>query len=56
MILLLVFAGLFWFGWKRAERRGGGRVDRLRYGFVHALAGTLAVFAIATLGDWQGLF
>lgn len=56
MILILVFAALFYLGWKRAERRGGGRVDKLRYGFVHGLVGVLAVFAVATIGDWQGLF
>lgn len=56
MILLLVFAALFALGWIRAARRGGGLADRLRYGVVHGLVGVLAVFGVATIGDWQGLF
>lgn len=56
MILILVFLALFALGWVRAMRAGGGVVDRLRYGFIHGLAGALVVYAAATLGDWQGLF
>jgi hypothetical protein len=56
MILALVFLGFFGLGWYRARRAGGGTADRLRYGIVHGLAATLVVFAIATLGDWQGVF
>ena len=56
MILILIFLLLFALGWRRAQVAGGGTVDRLRYGFIHGLAGVLIVFGVATLGDWQGLF
>ncbi len=56
MLLILIFAVFFALGWIRAARAGGGLADRLRYGFVHALAATLVVYAVATLGDWQGFF
>jgi uncharacterized membrane protein len=56
MILLLVFLGFFALGFWRARRAGGGTADRLRYGFIHGLAAALVVYAVATLGDWQGLF
>jgi len=56
MLLILVFAAFFALGWLRAQRAGGGRADKLRYGFIHALAATLLVFAVATIGDFTGLF
>ena len=56
MPLIAVFLALFALGWVRATRAGGPLVDKLRYGFIHGLAGTLVVYAIATLGDWQGVF
>ncbi|MEM6743340.1 MAG: hypothetical protein AAF676_06350 [Pseudomonadota bacterium] len=56
MLLILVFAGFFWLGWTRAARAGGGRPDKLRYGIIHALAATLLVFAVATIGDFTGMF
>ncbi len=56
MILLGVFLVFAALGWVRAARAGGGTVDRLRYAFIHGLAAALAVYVIATLGDWQGVF
>lgn len=56
MILVVVFALLFALGFLRARRAGGGTADRLRYGFIHGLAGVLVIYVIATLGDWQGFF
>ena len=56
MILILIFLGFFALGVVRARRAGGKLVDQLRYGFIHGLAAVLIVYAIATLGDWQGFF
>ena len=56
MILILIFLGFFGYGFWRAKRAGGGTVDRLRYGVIHRLAAALVVYAVATLGDWQGVF
>lgn len=56
MILILIFAAGFVFGWFKARRAGGGIADRLRYGFILGLAPTLVAYAIASLGDWQGFF
>ncbi len=55
MILILIFLGFFILGMARARRAGGKMVDQLRYGFIHGLAAVLVVYAIATIGDWQGL-
>lgn len=56
MILILVFLAFAALGWIRAMRAGGGTADRLRYAFIHGLAAVLVVYAVATLGDWQGVF
>lgn len=56
MILLLIFAAGFVYGWFKAKRAGGKVVDRLRYGFILGLAPVLVAYAVASLGDWQGLF
>jgi hypothetical protein len=56
MILILIFLGFFALGVLRAIRAGGKTVDQLRYGVIHGLAAVLVVYAIATIGDWQGLF
>ncbi|MEO0679641.1 MAG: hypothetical protein AAF192_04405 [Pseudomonadota bacterium] len=56
MLLTLTFAGFFALGWLRAARAGGGTADKLRYGAIHGLAATLVVFAVATVGDFTGLF
>ena len=55
MILFLIFLGFFALGVVRAARAGGKTADRLRYGLIHGLAAVLVVFAILTIGDWQGL-
>jgi hypothetical protein len=56
MILIVVFVAFFALGIVRARRAGGKTIDQIRYGFVHGLAALLVVYAIATIGDWQGLF
>ena len=56
MILIALFLALFAWGWWKAARAGGPLIDRLRYGFIHGAAGTLLVYVIATIGDWQGFF
>ncbi len=56
MVLLAIFLGFFALGWVRATRQQGGTADKLRYGLIHGLAAVLVVYAIATLGDWQGFF
>lgn len=44
MLLTLVFIAGFAFGWHRARRVGGDRLDRLQYGAAHAIALTLLFF------------
>lgn len=56
MILILIFAAFFALGVIRAIRAGGKLADQLRYGVIHGLAAVLVVYAIATIGDWQGIF
>jgi hypothetical protein len=56
MILIITIIAFFALGVVRARKVQGALVDQLRYGFIHALAALLVVYAIATLGDWQGLW
>ena len=56
MILLIAFVVFFAVGFLKARKAGGGTVDRLRYGFIYGLLAALVVYAVATLGDWQGFF
>jgi hypothetical protein len=56
MILIITFIAFFALGVVRARKAGGALVDQLRYGFIHALAAFLVVYAIATIGDWQGIW
>jgi hypothetical protein len=44
MLLTIVFIAGFAFGWFRAGRRGGDRLDKLQYGAVHAILFTLLAF------------
>ncbi|MHA3976551.1 hypothetical protein ACW9UR_02595 [Halovulum sp. GXIMD14794] len=46
MITLLAIVAGFSFGWYRAGRRGGNRLDKLQYGAGHAIAFGLLTFAI----------
>ncbi|MDF2231851.1 hypothetical protein P2H44_04735 [Albimonas sp. CAU 1670] len=55
MPLLIAFVLFFAWGWWRARKAGGGVADRVRYGLIHGLAVALVLYAVATLGDWQGL-
>mgnify|MGYP000585826100 CR=1 FL=1 len=56
MILILIFAAFFALGVIRAIRAGGKTADQLRYGFIHGVAAVLVIYAVATIGDWQGIF
>lgn len=56
MILILIFLGFFALGVVRARRVGANVADQLRYGLTHGLPAVLIVYAIATIGDWQGIF
>ena len=55
MITLIAFAAGFAFGWNRASKRGGNRLDKLQYGFGHAVAFALLTLLIVTLADRTGL-
>ncbi len=55
MPILILFIAGFVIGYYRAQKFGGGTLDRLRYGFVHGLVAALAVYIVATLADWWGL-
>ena len=55
MLLPLVFAFGLWFGWRRAVRRGGDRLDRLQYAAVHAIAFTLAALILTILAARLGI-
>ena len=44
MLLPLSFLLGFAFGWQRASKRGGDRLDKLQYGAVHGI-----LFAIVAL-------
>ncbi|WP_233416896.1 hypothetical protein [Halovulum marinum] len=47
MIPLIAFAAGFAFGWLRARRRGGNRLDKLQYGAGHGIfAAILALAAV----------
>ena len=49
MGLVVVFVLGFAFGWWRAKRRGGNRLDQLQYGAGHGIALTLAALALGIL-------
>ncbi|WP_157982210.1 hypothetical protein [Oceanicella sp. SM1341] len=48
MILPAAFILGFIFGWVRAARRGGNRMDRAQYGFGHGMV-VMLVTLVATL-------
>lgn len=50
MVLALIsFAAFFALGWKRAERRGGNRADKIQMGFAHGIPGAVLGFAVSIL-------
>ncbi len=49
MIYLIAFAAGFAFGWFRAAKRGGDRLDKLQYGAGHGIAFALAALALSIL-------
>ncbi|MEM6972501.1 MAG: hypothetical protein AAF577_06820 [Pseudomonadota bacterium] len=50
MVLALIFIGLgFWLGWKRAEKRGGKRSDKIQMGFAHAIPLGVLGFTLSIL-------
>ncbi len=56
MVLVLVFALGALFGWRRAVRRGGDRLDQLQYGAVHGILFVLVALAATVIGSAVGLF
>lgn len=44
MLILLAFCLGAYFGWRRAQRRGGDRFDSIQYAAVHAI-----LFALLTM-------
>lgn len=48
LTLIGFFAGLV-FGWRRAAKRGGNRLDKLQYAAGHAIAFAIAGLALAIL-------
>ncbi len=51
MILPIAFALGFAFGWMRAGKRGGNRLDKLQYGAGHGIAFVIVVLALTVLLD-----
>lgn len=49
MIPLIAFIAGFAFGWFRAGRRGGNRLDKLQYGAGHGIAFSLLAFAVVII-------
>lgn len=44
MLLTVIFIAGFVFGWRRAGRRGGDRLDKLQYGAAHGIFFSLVAF------------
>lgn len=49
MLPLIGFIAGFAFGWYRAGRRGGNRLDKLQYGAGHGIAFAIAGLALGIL-------
>lgn len=56
MLLTVVFIAAFSFGWIRARRLGGDRLDKLQYGVVHGIIFTLLAFIAWIITIHLGLF
>lgn len=55
MLVPLAFVLGLAFGWWRAARRGGDRLDRLQYGAAHGIAFALAVTILLILAQYLAL-
>jgi hypothetical protein len=55
MLLPVAFALGALFGWRRAARRGGDRLDRLQYAAAHGFLFTLVALAAAIFAQRTGL-
>ena len=55
MILPIAFAIGFAFGWMRATKRGGNRLDKLQYGAGHGIAFLILALAGTILLDRIGV-
>ncbi len=55
MVPLLGLVIGFAFGWMRAKKRGGNRLDCLQYGAGHGIAFFVLFFALAIIADRTGL-
>jgi phosphate/sulfate permease len=55
MLLLLAFVLGALFGWQRAARRGGDRLDRLQYAAVHGIIFVLVALVALVLAQFLGL-
>lgn len=49
MIMLAAFLAGFAWGWLRAHKRGGDRLDKLQYGFAHGVALAIASLVVGIL-------
>lgn len=50
MIYPIIFVLGAVFGWFRAERRGGDRLDKIHYAAIHGIILTLAVALVVIIG------
>ncbi len=55
MLLPIAFALGALFGWHRARRRGGDRLDQLQYAAAHGILFTLIALAAAIFAQRAGL-
>lgn len=55
MLLVVAFALGMAFGWQRAARRGGDRLDRLQYGAVHGILFVLVTLIASVIAGRAGL-
>lgn len=55
MLLLIAFVLGALFGWRRASRRGGDRLDRLQYAAAHGIAFTLVALMLTILAGRLGV-
>ncbi len=42
------------FGWHRAGKFGGNRMDKLQYAVAHGIAFFLIALVLTVFADWQG--
>lgn len=49
--LIAFFIGAL-YGWRKAGKVGGNRLDKAQYAIAHALAFFLVVLVVTVLSDW----